>query len=194
MRVFACSALIFVASAHSALACAERVSIDPAQARDLVAQMADPATAPIDLFYAFETLMCSDQSGLRHLALRQGAVSDNPVSAGQVITRALLDKATPAIGFVAREGLGTAHYNLIRDMPLLTLPLQYRDLYAQCLSIHRDDECNPDPVLAVSGTEVVLRVNWNSERIEGVFIQDGEVLRGQVTYRDLALPAEINLF
>ena len=72
MLKFVLPAALAIAAAQAASACEDRVTIDPMQARELLSTIANGGADPLDQFFAFDTLMCADQTGIRDLALRTG--------------------------------------------------------------------------------------------------------------------------
>ena len=81
-----------LALAPAALAeCAEPVSLDRAQAAELMAAMVSPEVTALDQLFAFEDLMRAAQPGLRELALRTASLAENPVIRGQVLMRSVFE-------------------------------------------------------------------------------------------------------
>lgn len=191
-RVLIC--LVVCLSPVSAAACDEYVTVDRAQAADLMAVVRDAQADPLDQLFAFETLMCASQPGLRDLALRTGVTSGNPSIQGQVVLRALLEKEVVAVELVEAEGLSKQHYEVIAARPYKMLSVTHRDFAAGCLSFHSRDQCEPASVMTITGVGAVMNVGVNNDRIAGEFRLDGAALMGQVMLDDLRFAARISLF
>lgn len=185
-----------VFSAGAAQACGDLVAIDRAQITDLMTVVRDQDADPLDQFFAFETLMCSDQSGIRDLTLRTGLKSPNPTIQAQVVLRAMLEKESVFIHLLEVDGLSKEQYERITARPSETLPIQFKDPGAACFSFHDNRGCNTASLMSVNGTLVTIRTRWNSYDLDGNFSLNDGKLTGQLTFarEKLTYPAEINLF
>lgn len=190
------AAALALVTAQSAGACEDRVTIDPMQAPELLSTIANDGADPLDQFFAFDTLMCADQTGIRDLALRTGAASSNATIQGQVLLRSLFEMETIAVRLLPAEGLNTEHYKAIQQTPQLNFAVRYRDLGAGCLSLGHDRRCDVSSNLSVSGTEAILHIDHNQDVIGSFSVVDGGLI-GDVrvdVLNGLVFPAQIELF
>lgn len=190
--LLAAGALTCVAAAASA--CDGFVALDRAQTTDLINTLRDAEADPLDQYFAFETLMCSDQPGVRDLSLRTAARSDNATVQGQVLLRALMEMEVIPVRLQEVEGLTKDQYERIKAQPSEMLGVTFRDLSQACMSFHRDNHCPPYSNLHVSGTRTTININWNGYSFKGSFALEGDKLVGDVTFKDATYPAEIPLF
>lgn len=181
-------------AASSAFACDEFVTLDRAQTTDLINTLRSAEADPLDQYFAFETLMCSDQPGVRDLSLRTAAKSNNETVKGQVLLRALMELEVVPIRLLEVEGLSKDQYARIKARPSEMLGVTFRDLAQACMSFHRNDHCPPNSNLNVSGTRTTINIDWNGYVVRGSFALEGDKLLGDVTFKDATYPAEIPLF
>ncbi|NBB97716.1 MAG: hypothetical protein GVY34_06020 [Alphaproteobacteria bacterium] len=190
------AAAFALVTAQAAFACEDRVTIDPMQARELLSTIANDGADPLDQFFAFDTLMCADQTGIRDLALRTGAASSNATIQGQVLMRSLFEMETIAVKLLPAEGLSTEHYKAIEQNPQLNFAVRYRDLAAGCLSFGSDRGCDRNSNLSVTGTKAILHIDHNDDIIGSFSVVDGGLM-GDVrvdALNGLVFPAQIELF
>jgi len=196
MLKFVLPAALAIAAAQAASACEDRVTIDPMQARELLSTIANGGADPLDQFFAFDTLMCADQTGIRDLALRTGAASSNATIKGQVLLRSLFEMETIAVQLLPAEGLSTEHYKAIEKTPQLNFAVRYRDLAAGCLSLGHDRRCDVSSNLSVTGTKAILHIDHNNDIIGSFSVVDGSLMCSVRVdaLNGLVFPAQIDLF
>lgn len=190
------AAILSAFLAQPIIACEDRVTVDPMQARELLTTVASDEADPLDQFFAFDTLMCADQTGIRDLALRTGAASTNATIQGQVLLRSLFEMETIAVKLLPAEGLSTEHYKAIEQTPQINFAVRYRDLPAGCLSFGSDRGCDRNSNLSVTGTKAILHIDHNDDIIGSFSVVDGGLL-GEVrvdALNGLVFPAQIALF
>ena len=191
------SGLIFaLCSFGMAHACEETVTLDRAQTIDLLNEVRSPDTDPLLQLFAFETLACSDQPGVRDLVLRTAANSPNATIRSQVLLRALFEQEAIVVHLLEVEGLSKVQYDRIKANPTLTLSPVYRDLSRGCMSFHRDYECSESSIADVQGEQLSIRVRWNGFDMDGYFRMQEGALLGTLSFPkdNLSYPARIDLF
>lgn len=182
--------------ATPAVACDDLVKLDRAQTIDLLNIVRDDSADPLDQYLSFETLMCADQSGVRDIARRTAADSQNATLRGQVLLSAIMEMESIQIRLLEVEGLKKEQYERITTRPIESLPVHFRDVSKSCLSFWKKDTCVPDAVLSVNGTRVTIRTRFNGQGLDGDFdLKDGTLI-GQLTFTKEAqtYPARIDLF
>lgn len=180
--------------AAPALACDELLTLDRPQVIDLVNRLRSTEADPLDQLFAFETLMCSAQAGVRDLTLRTAVASANPTIRGQVLLRALFEKEVIAVELLEVEGLTKEQYERIKANPVEALGVTYRDLPNACMSFHSDEQCPAYSSLNVQGIGATIHIRYNNYDVDGLFRLEGEGLAGHLTLGNLTYPARIALF
>lgn len=180
----------------TAQACEDFVSLDRGQVVDLMNTIRDPQKDPLDQFFAFETLMCSNQSGVRDLARRTAMKSTDPTLRGQVLLMAIMEMENIPVRLLEVDGLSKEQYERIKQRPIENFAVKYRDPANACLSVIRDKSCDPASLVSVNGTRLTIRTRYNGYDIDGDFSLDDGALKGILTFAKLnqTYPARIDLF
>lgn len=194
-RVLA-AALVILGNPIAASACTKLQPIDRAQVTELMNTVSAADANPLDQIFAFDTLMCAEQSAVRDFTLRLGAKSSNPTIASQVVLRAIFEKENLQVRLLDVEGLSDAHYERIKTRPIESFALRYKDLSAGCASFIRDNQCEDSNLISISGNKLAIRARWNRYDVDGAFVHMGDVLSGSITFiqDQMTFPAEIDLF
>ena len=181
--------------ATSAQVCEAMITLSREQASALLADMISPEVTALDQLYAFEELQCSDQPGVRELALRTAGLSQNPVIRSQVLSRALFEKEVLVIHLQAPEEPGEEHLGRLEQYPTESLPILFRDPAQGCMSFHDTRTCSTTSLGTVFGNGVDISITHGNVNTFGSFTYDhGDRLNGTITFRGLAFPAWIGLF
>ncbi len=196
MSCFRVAALLVIAMASAASACDEFVKIDKAQTITLMNTMSNDQSAPLEQLFAFETLMCSDQPGVRDLTLRTGLQSSNPSIQGQVLFKAVMEMESIPILLLEKQGLSKEQYERIKQRPIENLSVSYRDTKLACLSFSHREKCDPNNVMSITGTRASIRTRFNGHGLDGEFRLQNGALEGLLTFtrEKQTFPARIDLF
>lgn len=185
-----------LALAPAALAeCAEPVSLDRAQAAELMAAMVSPEVTALDQLFAFEDLMCAAQPGLRELALRTASLAENPVIRGQVLMRSVFETEILTIRLDQPDEPTEAQAERLAADPIISLPVRYRDAAQGCMSFVARGICDASSLASVVGTRLDISITSGSPLLVGSFAYEhGDRLTGQVTLDGATYPAWIALY
>jgi hypothetical protein len=182
--------------AGPALACDDLITLDKSQTVDLVNTLRNEEADPLEQFFAFETLMCSDQAGVRDLTLRTAAKSGNETIQSQVVLMAVMEMENIPVRLLEEEGLTKEQYERIKQRPIENMSVSFRDPSKGCLSFVNTKDCARDNVLTVQGKRVFMRTRFNGQGVDGDFeLKDGK-LQGIFTFTQPGhtYKAEIPLF
>lgn len=180
----------------AAAACEDYVQLDRAQTTDLLNELRSPETEPLFQLFAFETLMCSDQSGVRDLTLRTGAKLNNPTVQSQVLARALMEMENIPIRLLEVEGLSKEQFERIKQRPVENMPVTFRDTSKSCIAFSNKSACDTNGGLSINGTRATLRTRFNGHGLDGDFLLKDGKLSGILTFtrEGQTYPALIDLF
>lgn len=140
--------------------------------------------------------MCSDQSGVRDLARRTAAKSDDPTLRGQVLMTAMMEMENIPVRLIEADNLSKEQYERIKQRPIENFAVRFRDTSKSCLSLGDKGSCNPDSLLSINGTRVAIRTRFNGQGIDGDFSLKNGALEGILTFTKSkqTYPARIDLF
>lgn len=187
-RILAAAAMA-TAIGGSAWACEEPVTLEPAQARELLTLIKTPEADALDQIFGFETLMCAKRSSVRDLAVRTALDSPNKTLRSSVMFELLFAKEQLLVEFLPEEGLSKEQYAFIKAQPSLSFIVAKRTREANCFIIkaHNGSKNCADEgawnLVEVSGT----RVNFFlGDAYRGTFALTGGDLIGTMNGKSIA--------
>ena len=139
----------------AASACEEFVRLETEQLAMLETQIQNNEN-PLQQLTAFRTLSCSDDPGIRDLAIRTGLMSSNQSMRTSALHLNILSKNSLVIDMMEEtEHLTEEQYDFMFNNPRIIMQVSSRDFENSCLGLAYDN-CAPNFNLRLSGQTVVI--------------------------------------